>query len=335
MGCATTQNKAQGLPRLSAQHVGGKPRFQAVSVVNEAVVWVSGTDGQFARSLDGGQTWQKGQVKGGESLQFRDVHAVNEQVAYLMSAGEGTASRIYKTIDGGKTWEMQFQNAAPEGFYDCIAFWDGEKGLGFSDSVQGTFPIVRTENGGKAWEFVPSEKIPAALKGEGAFAASGTCLTTQKGGFGWLATGASSIKARVLRTTDYGQSWQAAETPIVSDSPTAGINSLVFLNAAQGFAFGGDFSKDVPPPNRVAATEDGGKTWGLLPNPPLQGSIFGAAHLTSTNTIVIVGPKGANYSTDLGKTWNPLSETDFWSIGCAPKACWLVGPQERIVKLTF
>lgn len=333
VGC--TAPKYSQEPILTQQHKGGTARFQAISVVNEQVVWVSGTDGQYAKTTDGGISWQNGQVKGAENLQFRDVHAASAEVAYLMSAGEGDSSRIYKTTDGGKNWRLQFSNPEKEGFYDAIAFWDAERGVAFSDNVKGVFPIIRTEDGGKNWVRVPAANIPAALTGEGGFAASGTCLITGENGRAWIGTGASSQKARVFQSLDYGKTWTVSDTPVIANSPTSGINALVFNNAQKGFAFGGDFQLENPPENRVAATIDGGKTWTLRPNPSLKGSIFGAAKLPKSETFVIVGPKGAQYSTNSGLSWKDLSTQDFWSVGCGTKACWMVGPERSIVRIAW
>ena len=41
-------------------------------------------------------------MPGAEALQFRDVHGVSDQVAYLMSIGNDTGDfRIYETEDAG------------------------------------------------------------------------------------------------------------------------------------------------------------------------------------------------------------------------------------------
>src|SRR5262245_36605185 len=57
----------------------------AVSPVNEQVVWLSGSKGTFVHTTDGGTTWKAGRVPGADSLQFRDVHAVDANTAYLLS----------------------------------------------------------------------------------------------------------------------------------------------------------------------------------------------------------------------------------------------------------
>jgi photosystem II stability/assembly factor-like uncharacterized protein len=99
------------------------------------------------------------------------------QEAYLLSAGVGEDSRIYKTVDGGTTWELQFKNENPSAFYDCFDFWSPNRGITMSDAVDGLFPVIRTRNG-EDWRLI-ARKLPPAQPGEAAFAASGTCVATQ------------------------------------------------------------------------------------------------------------------------------------------------------------
>src|SRR3954466_1993421 len=87
--------------------------FRGLCAVSEKIAWVSGTKGTFGRTTDGGKTWATGTVGGAEKLDFRDVEAFGEATAYLLSAGPGGDSRIYKTTDAGKTWALQFQNPDP------------------------------------------------------------------------------------------------------------------------------------------------------------------------------------------------------------------------------
>src|SRR4051794_13790918 len=75
--------------------------FRGLCVVGPKVVWVSGTKGTFGRTADGGKTWSVGTVPGADKLDFRDVEAFGDATAYLLSAGPGEDSRIYKTTDAG------------------------------------------------------------------------------------------------------------------------------------------------------------------------------------------------------------------------------------------
>src|SRR4051812_18292205 len=86
-------------PEMTDQASGTRALLQAVSPISDRVVWVSGHTATWARTTDGGTTWQAGSVPGDTSLQFRDVYAIDENSAYLMSSGTGKASRIYFTRD--------------------------------------------------------------------------------------------------------------------------------------------------------------------------------------------------------------------------------------------
>src|SRR6266404_5224278 len=126
--------------------------FRGVCAVSAKIAWVSGTKGTVGRTTDGGNTWSVGTVPGAAKLDFRDVEAFGETTAYLLSAGPGEYSRIYKTADGGKTWILQFKNPDPEAFFDAIAFWDDRNGVALGDPVKGQFQLIVTDDGGTHWQ---------------------------------------------------------------------------------------------------------------------------------------------------------------------------------------
>ncbi|GIV59351.1 hypothetical protein GQ464_006840 [Rhodocaloribacter litoris] len=310
-------------------------RLQAVSIAADGTVWASGTGGTYAVTTDGGVTWRTGTVPEADTLEFRDVHGVDARTAYLLSAGPGAASRIYKTTDGGTSWTRQFTNPEPDGFFDCFDFWDETHGLAFSDSIEGQLYLLITEDG-TTWRRLPPETLPPALPGEGAFAASGTCVVTRPGGHVWIGTGASAVAARVLHSPDYGRTWTVAETPLVSDTPSSGIYTLAFLDDRRGAALGGDYARrDSVPARTVATTADGGTTWTLAGAAPLRGAVFGATYVPGapTPTLVAVGPDGSALSTDNGRTWTRFDDASYWSVAAGPRAVWAVGPEGRIARL--
>jgi len=236
--------------------------LRGVSAVNAATVWASGTHGTFLRTTNGGDTWTSAQVPEAEKLDFRDVEAFSADEAYLLAAGPGDQSRIYKTTDAGKHWSLQFKNADPQGFYDCFAFWDHEHGIAVGDPVDGRFELLTTEDGGAHWTALPANQRPQALPRGGAFAASGTCITVQGENNVWFATGGPA--ARVYRSTDRGRSWRVAETPLAHGNDSSGIFSIAFRDAQHGLIAGGDYQHpDADGPN-LASTSDGGGTWQLV-----------------------------------------------------------------------
>jgi photosystem II stability/assembly factor-like uncharacterized protein len=325
-----------GPPTVEQQVSGTEALLIGVSPVDNQVAWVSGTGGTYLRTLDGGATWTAAVVPGADSLQFRDVHAASADEAWLMSAGPGDQSRIYHTSDAGATWTLQWTNPEADGFYDCLDFWDTERGVLYGDAVDGGLRIMRTDDGGATWTRVPEDALPAAGEGEGGFAASGTCFIAGASGRGWVSTG-NADPSRVLTTSDYGRSWRAHHQPIRGGSG-AGLFSVSFRNAEHGVVFGGSLNPDDEPGPRVAVSDDGGETWTLAGEPSFAGAIFGGSWVPGANpaTMVAVAPTGADYSMDGGRTWVSMATEAYWGIGFASaRAGWIVGPGGRIAKVGF
>lgn len=335
-GCAAGARRSTPPPPiLTPQRSGTSVRLIGLDPVDERVAWVAGTGGAWARTIDGGETWEAGVVPGADSLQFRDVHAVDAETAYLLSIGSGAASRVYRTDDGGATWRLLFQNDDPDAFFDCFDFWSPERGIAFSDAVDGEFVLIATDDGGRTWRRTPVDRLPDASAGEGSFAASGTCLLARGESAAWFGTGAGA-SARVFRTDDGGRSWTAAATPIAGGTSTTGIASLAFLDDRRGAAFGGDVAAPAEPTASVATTTDGGATWRLAGRPDRPGAVYGGAFVPGapTPTLVAVGPSGMALSRDFGTTWTTIDTLDHWSVAFGgPGVGWAVGSGGRITRI--
>lgn len=318
-------------PVLERQTPGTTQRLQAISPVSATTVWVSGTGGTWGLTTDGGTTWRTGIVSGADSLEFRDVQGFDARRALLLAAGPGDKSRVYQTADGGVTWQLRFLNGEPDGFYDCFAFWDASAGIALGDAVRGSLQVLRTADGGRQWQLLPSS--PPALKGEGAFAASGTCVATWGDSTAWLATGAGE-QARILRTQDRGATWTTIVTPIVQGKPSSGHASIAWRSVLQGLAAGGDLADSTATPKRIVITSDGGATWQVGGGVTFNGAVYGAAFAGMSAHVVAVGPKGASWSRDAGKTWVALDSLSHWSVAFANASTgWMVGPGGRITKI--
>jgi photosystem II stability/assembly factor-like uncharacterized protein len=225
-------------PVLAPQRSGTTALLQAVSAPTAQVAWVSGHRGTYAVTTDGGQSWRSAVVPDADSLQFRDVYALDERTAWLLAAGDGDRSRIYHTGNGGQSWTLQFRNAEPRGFFDCLDFWDSRRGLAFSDAVDGRFYIVTTSDAGRSWTRVPPDALPPARAGEGAFAASGTCVITGPRGRAWISTGNAPSESRILYTADYGRSWSVFLTSLPAGEG-AGAATMAFRDTLHGVVMGG------------------------------------------------------------------------------------------------
>jgi photosystem II stability/assembly factor-like uncharacterized protein len=296
--------------------------FRGLCVVSPAVVWVSGTKGTYGRTTDAGKSWHVGTVPGAEKLDFRDVEAFGDATAYLLSAGPGDESRIYKTTDAGENWTLQFKNAEPKAFFDALAFWDERHGIALSDPVTGRFRLIATNDGGKTWKPLPEKSCPEALPGEGAFAASGTCLVARGEKDVWFCTGGAKV-ARVFRSNDRGETWAVSETPLRAGIESAGGFGLAFRDRDHGILVGGDYKKPDDVTATVALTDDGGKTW----KPVEKGPPFHSGVIWARDRWIAVGTSGADFSPD-GVAWKPLDREKYNSVGSG----WAVGPKGRIAR---
>jgi photosystem II stability/assembly factor-like uncharacterized protein len=310
------------------QTIDTKSDFRGLCVVSPKVAWVGGTKGTFGRTTDGGKTWSVGTVPGAEKLDFRDVEAFGETTAYLLSAGQGEASRIYKTVDAGKSWALQFKSADPESFFDAIAFWDDKNGMALGDPVKGQFQLIATDDGGANWKPLPAKNLPPALPNEGAFAASGTCLVTHGEKDVWFGTGGAKA-ARVFHSTDRGQNWTVSETPILAGVESAGIFSIAFRDATNGMIVGGDYRIPNDVGATAAITTDGGKTWTLLDNR----LPFRSAVAWANDRWIAVGTSGSDVSLDNGALWKQLDRGNYNCVGFAQNGeGWAAGPKGRIAR---
>lgn len=322
------------LPHWTIQTSGVTARLRGISAVNERIGWASGSGSTVLRTTDGGATWQKIFVTT-DTLDFRDIDAVDAQIAYVLSIGNGPASRIYKTTDGGSTWTLQFTNENPKAFLDAMTFWDAEHGIVFGDSIEGQFDILITENGGRAWSRLDPKTLPSALTNEGAFAASGTNIAVFGKSRAWIGTGAGS-KARVLRTTDRGRTWKVADTPLAAGQ-SAGIFSIAFRDAQHGVIVGGDYTKEKEAINNLALTQDGGATWTLAQGLSGFRSVVAYVPSAKTPTLVAIGPAGGDYSTDDGRTWKPIEGPGFDTFSFVPRkaAGWGAGAKGSVGRLVI
>src|SRR5262249_50442156 len=107
-------------------------------------------------------------------------------------------------------------------------------------------------------------QLPEAIEGEGAFAASNSCIAILRGETDaniWFATGGKV--ARVFHSPDRGQNWHVFDTPIIHGPESAGIFSIAFRDALHGVVAGGDYKHPKDDGPNLAFTDDGGKTWSL------------------------------------------------------------------------
>jgi len=305
--------------------------FRGLSVVDDRVVWASGTRGTVIRTIDGGTTWSVESLPGAATFDLRGIHARNANVAHVAA----TSGRIWRTTDGGRSWSLRYQSADTSRFLEAIVFVNDRVGFTLGDPMGGRFVMLVTRDGGDTWSEGPANSRPEALEGEAAFAASGTTLVFANPRQGWLGTGGTV--ARVFRTVNGGASWTVAPSAIPPRTGSGGVFSVAFAGLLHGVVVGGDYERPDSARGTSAFTQDGGATWQPSTSFP-RGYRSGVAmrRVDEDNLLAIaVGTTGSDLSRDGGRTWSPLDGTPFNSVQFAPSGvAFAVGGRGRVARLS-
>jgi len=292
-------------------------------------VGFAGSGGVFGTyTLSDGRVRTGRQVYEGAYPEFRAVaHTATD--FFMLSAGD--PALLYKTGDAGQM-EPAYRESGPGVFYDAMAFWDDANGLAVGDARDGCLSLLLTRDGGRTWARIPCDRLPPALPGEGAFAASNTNIAIS-GGRCWVATS----RGRIFRSDDLGRNWQVIQTPVAHLRETQGIYTIDFSDAETGFALGGDFTRPDENSGNKARTGDGGGSWELVAEGALPGykSCVRFVPATGGQGLVAVGFTGIAYSSDGGRTWQELSGESFYTLRFASDSVAYAGGKGRLARLTF
>lgn len=220
-------------------------------------------------------------------------------------------------------------------FYDSMKFFaDGKHGIAVGDPTDTCPSIILTSDGGNSWTKLSCESLPVFEEGEAFFAASNTNIKVL-GNTVWIASGGK--KARILKSTDKGQTWEIYDTPIIQGNGPQGIYSIDFFDKNNGIIIGGDYSKPNENKANKAITTDGGKTWTLVANGQTPSYKSCVQYVPNTNgkEIFAVGKTGVSFSNDKGQTWKEVSKESYYTIQFVDKnTAWLSGHQ-KIGKLAL
>ena len=177
--------------------------------------------------------------------------------------------------------------------------------------------------------------LPPALANEGAFAGSGTNIAVAAGGRAWIGTGAAE-RSRVLRTADGGATWTIAETPVAVIRRPPGSFPIAFRDARHGLTVGGDYRREQDAVDNAAFTDDGGVTWNAIRGLGGFRSVVAPCRGRRASWIA-VGPTGADWTGDDGRTWAPIQGDGYDAFSVAPRghAGWGAGAGGRIGKLRW
>lgn len=263
-GCAPSQEEAAASAwSLTPQESGVSTSLRGLSVESDDVVWIGAPDGQVLRTLDGGETWQVTTANLADGADLRSAHGFDANTAVFITAGQ--PARILRTGDGGASFQLIWEDQTGAAFFDSLAFWDAQRGLAFSDPVDGAFLVLRTLDGGASWTAL--DTLPDPLAGEAGFAASNSSIALSPVGCAYIGTGGGAV-ARVLRSCDFGDNWTALDTPVAAGSGGAGIFAVTISADGVLAVSGGDYQQPEAMAGNFALSRDAGESWMTVGSPP-------------------------------------------------------------------
>ena len=238
--------------------------------------------GSLFRTIDGGDSWTRLPIPIGEPVYF-----VTQEVGW--TAGGAAGDELYYTVDGGQSWLPQALGGSQRLTY--LPRFDnlqtGTSPVMLLDAGSAHFELYATSDGGRSWTLAASVPLDAAITPGRAVALSAVDAHT------WLV--AASGSTELLRVSDSGQ----VDVTDRTTPQAAGIIELDMATAEVGWARSAsgscacptqeeDASQDPPGPvtcrqsDSLVRTEDGGKSWKILPLPEA-GSSPAAAGSTVTD----------------------------------------------------
>lgn len=328
LSSAMAQKKA---PRVEVLTKETKTSLRGLSVVNDRVVWTSGSNGTIGKTTDGGKTWKWLVVKGFEKSDFRDIEAFDATTAVIMAVD--APAYLLKTIDGGESWKVVYENKAKGMFLDAMAFWNEQAGIVVGDPINNKFFIARTFDGGNTWKELPEQYKPVADSGEALFAASGTNVKPLDRDEAVFISGGKQSRI-FIRDTPF-------PLPVVQGKETTGANSVAVMDnhLRKGghtlIVVGGDFNEPNNDSLNCFISSNRGKSW-KAPRIPPHGYRSCVEYLSKKH-LIACGLNGVDYSSDGGNTWKWISKEGFHVCAVAKNgtAVFLAGSNGKIGTLIY
>jgi len=320
-------------PSIEILSSGTKTSLRGLSVVNDNIIWASGSNGTVGRSTNAGKNWKWMTVNGFEKTDFRDIEAFDGNTAIIMGIGE--PAYILKTTDGGENWKVVYENKTKGMFLDAMDFANNQEGIVIGDPVNGKIFIARTSNTGNTWEEINEEQEgPVVDKGEAFFAASGSNVRLFVNKEYFMVSG--GLRSRLITNI------KATHLPIIQGKETTGANAIdIFDNGMprkpgnRMVIVGGDFNADSSTEKNCIYTINSGKSW-FTPDTPPHGYRSSVEYL-SKKDMLTCGLNGVDYTSDGGKNWKWISKEGFHvcRIARVGTAVFLAGNNGKIGKLVW
>jgi hypothetical protein len=319
--------------------------YRGLSVVNDLVVWMSGSKGTVVRTLDGGVNWDTLNPPGYDKKDFRDIYAWDKKKAVVMSSGD-SAVLLY-TQNAGKTWSLIAADYKKDVFWDAIdvlgkqiiMVGDGTPvdlwfGKSFSKPVK-----FKAEYIDKTifWDYI--ENTGNRLMS--LYAASGTVVQwLNKNSFAFAPVVAQASGNDYLFVSAQIQKQKKAQDPALKskfdykimhfaylpfqNQEAGGAYSFRMDKQGQAVAVGGSYLRPNADDSTACYSSDSGKTWLPSQTMPL-GYRSCVCQFGNTSVWFCTGTNGTDISTDFGVNWRNMLPEGYNACAASEHYLWLAG----------
>ena len=301
--------------------------LRGLSVISDSTWWISGSQGTAAYLDYSNGNLKSNFLTGYDSKDFRDIHGWNNNEATTLSVGDSAV--ILKTTNRWRNAQKVFEDNNDGVFIDAMDF-EGDHGVAFGDSHNGSLYILESRNRGISWKRIESNKLPKPVLNEGGFAASGTNVDIIEGVI-YIGTGAGEHPRLLRRRTN--TNWEARSIPL-QRGPLNGAYSIVFKNKLEGITVGGSFRDSTRIDSVIAYTKDGGDVW-TIPEQGPNGFRSCVAYSPILDIYVVTGRTGVDYSHD-GLQWHSITtESGYYACQFGHQSAILVGRGGKCARIKF
>ncbi|HNM26419.1 MAG TPA: hypothetical protein PKL15_13350, partial [Saprospiraceae bacterium] len=233
--------------------------WAGITNLNVYYGWTTGVLPRLTHTTDGGLSWQTLTIPGTEDYLGWGLSLLGPDTVYWsLNRRASPNDRLYRSVDDGQTWDLLLQDTAA-GYQ--VHFFNASKGLVY----RGPYNTKYTTDGGLSWNTPAS--VPAGLADQGIFYYPGSDTEVEGNSFF-----AGLEDGTFLKTTDFGQTWQAWPTPL-----SLPLSDLAFENDQTGLAVSAFTVFDTASGNwisggqvpRMIRTTDGGQNWTEIPTAQL------------------------------------------------------------------
>jgi photosystem II stability/assembly factor-like uncharacterized protein len=333
----TSDKKIVSNPRytkISIDTIMNEKMSSRAIIIDQNRVWYGANNGNYGYvSLDTLPDFKGNIAKENLKLEFRSI-AQTSKAVFILSVGN--PALLYRINKKTSEIKLVYQEKHEKVFYDSMQFFNDTDGFALGDPTQEGCPsLIKTTDGGEKWLKIDCNQLPKFAEGEAFFAASNSNLILKEDTL-WMVSGGK--KAKVYRSLDNAQTWQAFETPIVQGESMTGIFSADFYDDDKGIIVGGNYEKLDSNKQNKAITNDGGKTWELISDNEAFGYASCVQYLPNSGgkSMVCIGPSGLFYYRKKDKRWKQLSnDKDFYTLRFIDNNTAIAAGKNKIVKISF